>query len=140
MKIHIICKYREWKSKYYKMLTFVESGWRIHRNSLDYFSNLDKSKWGFPNSLDGKELVCNAGDLGSIPVLGRSSGEGNGYPPQYSWPGEFHGQRSPAGYTPWGHKQLDTTEWLTLTLSQSISKYLKMLLYVHIFVVERKGW
>jgi len=77
---------------------------------LDYFSNLDKSKWGFPNSLDGKELVCNAGDLGSIPVLGRSSGEGNGYPPQYSWPGEFHGQRSLAGYTPWGHKQLDTTE------------------------------
>ena len=49
------------------MLTFVQSGWRIHGNSLDYFSNLDKSKWGFPDGLDGKELVCNAGDLGSIP-------------------------------------------------------------------------
>ena len=32
----------------------------------------------------GKELVCNAGDLSLIPVLGRSSGEGNGYPLQYS--------------------------------------------------------
>ena len=26
-------------------------------------------------------------------------------------PGKFHGQRSPAGYSPWGHKELDTTEW-----------------------------
>ena len=32
----------------------------------------------------GKESVCNAGDLGSIPELGRSPGEGNGYPLQYS--------------------------------------------------------
>ena len=52
---------------------------------MDYFSNLDKSKWGFPDSLDSKELVCNAGDSGSIPVLGRSSGEGIGYPLQYPW-------------------------------------------------------
>ena len=33
---------------------------------------------------DGKESACNAGDLGSIPGLGRSSGEGNGNPLQYS--------------------------------------------------------
>ena len=32
----------------------------------------------------GKETVCNAGDLGSVPGLGRSPGEGNGYPVQYS--------------------------------------------------------
>ena len=30
------------------------------------------------------------------------------------WPGEFHGQRSLAGYNPWGHKELDTNEWLPL--------------------------
>ena len=40
---------------------------------------------------DSKESICNAGDLGSIPGLGRSPGEGNGYP---FLPGEFHGQRS----------------------------------------------
>ena len=34
--------------------------------------------------LDNKESACNAGDLGSIPGLGRSPGEGNGYPLQYS--------------------------------------------------------
>ena len=38
----------------------------------------------FPCSSVGKESACNAGDLGSIPGLGRSPGEGNGYPLQYS--------------------------------------------------------
>ena len=38
----------------------------------------------FPAGSDGKESACNAGDLGSIPGLGRSSGEGNGNPLQYS--------------------------------------------------------
>ena len=39
---------------------------------------------GFPDGSDSKESVCYVGDLGSIPGLGRSSGEGNGYPLQYS--------------------------------------------------------
>ena len=39
---------------------------------------------GFPCGLAGKESVCNDGDLGSIPGLGRSLGEGKGYPLQYS--------------------------------------------------------
>ena len=38
----------------------------------------------FPGGLDGRESACNAGDLGSIPGLGRSPGEENGNPPQYS--------------------------------------------------------
>ena len=40
--------------------------------------------WGFPHGSDGKESVCNAGDLGLIPGSGRSPGKGNGYPLQYS--------------------------------------------------------
>ena len=40
---------------------------------------------GFPDSSVGKESTCNVGDLGSIPSLGRSPGEGIGYPLQYSW-------------------------------------------------------
>ena len=39
---------------------------------------------GFPGGWAGKESACNVGDLGSIPRLGRSPGEGNGYPHQYS--------------------------------------------------------
>ena len=40
---------------------------------------------GFPGGSAGKELTCNAGDLGLIPGSGRSSGEGIGYLLQYSW-------------------------------------------------------
>ena len=40
---------------------------------------------GFPHSSVGQESTCNAGDPGSIPGLGRSPGEGIGYPCQYSW-------------------------------------------------------
>ena len=39
---------------------------------------------GFPGGSAGKEAACNAGDLGSIPGLGTSPGEGKGYPLQYS--------------------------------------------------------
>jgi len=41
-------------------------------------------KTGFPCGSAGKEFACNAGDLGLIPGLGRSPGEGKGYPLQYS--------------------------------------------------------
>ena len=42
--------------------------------------------WGFLGGSDDKESACNAGDLGSIPGLGRSPGKGNGYLFQYSCP------------------------------------------------------
>ena len=42
-------------------------------------------KLGFPGGSESKASACSAGDLGSIPGLGRSSGEGIGYPLQYSW-------------------------------------------------------
>ena len=60
-----------------------------------------------------KESTCNAGATGSIPRLGRSSGEGHGNLLQYSC-GKSHGQRSLAGYSPYGHKELDMTEQLSL--------------------------
>ena len=41
---------------------------------------------GFPGGSAGKESACDVGDLGSIPGLGRSPGEGKGYPLQYSGP------------------------------------------------------
>ena len=65
---------------------------------------------GFLGGSDGKESAYNAGDLGSILGLGRSLGGGNGYPLQYFGLKNPHGQRSLADYSPWGHKELDTTE------------------------------
>ena len=67
---------------------------------------------GFPGGSDSKESVCNAGDPGSIPGLGRSSGEGKErLPTPVLWPGEFHRL-----YSPQGHKESDTTEQLSLSL------------------------
>ena len=65
--------------------------------------------WGFPRGSDGKESVCDAEDLGSIPGSGRSPGEGNGNPLQYSCLENFL-ERSLVGYSPWNRKELDTTE------------------------------
>ena len=61
---------------------------------------------GFPGCSDGKESTCNAGDLGSIPGLGRSPREGNSWLPTTVFlSGDFYGQRSLAGYSPWGRKE-----------------------------------
>ena len=66
---------------------------------------------GFPGDSDGKESACNVGDLGSIPGLGRSPGRGHGNSLQCSCLDNLHGQRSRAGYSLWGHKESDRTEW-----------------------------
>ena len=73
---------------------------------------------GFSSDSNGKESAYNVGDLCLIPGSGRSPGKGNGNPLQYSGelartPWRFHGQRSLLGYSPWTHKELDTTERLT---------------------------
>ena len=70
---------------------------------------------GFPGGArdlggsDGKESACSVGDLGLIPGLGRSPGERNGNPLQYSCL-ENCMDKEPGGYSPWGCKESDTTE------------------------------
>ena len=70
---------------------------------------------GFPGSSDGKESACNVGDLGSNPGLEDPLEKGIATHSSIL-AGKFHGQRSLTGYSPWGHKELDTTERLTLLL------------------------
>ena len=67
---------------------------------------------GFPDGSDGKESARNVGDLSSISVLGISPGGGHGNLLQYSCLENPHGQRSLAGCSPWGLKELDMTERL----------------------------
>ena len=59
---------------------------------MEYYSTLKECIWISPNEVEGfrgssvrKESACNAGDPGLIPGLGKSAGEGIGYPLQYSW-------------------------------------------------------
>ena len=78
---------------------------------------------GFPGGSDGKESLCNAGGLGLIPGLGRSPGGGHGNPLQYSYLENPHGQRNLASYSPWGHKESDTTECVRLIKCVRVIKY-----------------
>ena len=53
-----------------------------------------QSLWGFPGGPVGKKYACSTGDVGLIPGLGRSPGEGHGNPPPVFLPGKSHGQSS----------------------------------------------
>ena len=68
---------------------------------------------GFPGGSVSKESTCDVGDMGSIPGLGRSPAGGHGSSLQYSCLENPHEQWSLVGYSPWGHKELDMTEWLS---------------------------
>ena len=77
---------------------------------LVFPSSSDGKESACKGGTDGKESTCNVGDLGSIPGLGRSPGGGHGNPLQYFCLENPHGQRSLAGYSPWGHKESDMTK------------------------------
>ena len=97
--------------KWEKQTSYIYTHTYMHIHICMYIMLL-----GFPGGSDGKESAWHAGDLGSIPRLGRSSGEGNGYPIKYSClenPMD-RGTYSPivpiVGYSAWGHKESDMTE------------------------------
>ena len=75
---------------------------------------------GIPCGSAVQNLPANAGDTGdtgSIPGSGRSPGVRAWQPTPVFLPGESHGQRSLVGYSPWGHRESYTTEWLNLLYS-----------------------
>ena len=84
---------------------------------------------GFPGGSDSKESACIVGDLGLLPGLGRSPGEGNGYPLQYSCLENPHGQRSLMSHSPWGHKGSDMTERLSTCTSLRLSVCLSVVIF-----------
>ena len=80
---------------------------------------------GFPGGSDSRESACNVGDLALIPGLGRSPGGGHGNTLQYSYLENPHGQRCLAGYSPWDHKESDTTERLSTAHGHSMFNTLR---------------
>ena len=64
--------------------TFLKKKLQKYRRDLENFLSTTCLQWGFPDGSDSKKSVCNGGDPDSIPGLGRSPGEGNGNPLQYS--------------------------------------------------------
>ena len=71
-------------------------------------------KVGFPAGSDCKESACQSRRPRFHPWVGMISWRRKWQPTPVFLPEEFHGQRSLAGYSPWGHKESDTTEWLTI--------------------------
>ena len=69
---------------------------------LSDFLTFNQFTLGFRDSSAGKESACNAGDLGSIPGLERSPGEGKGL-------------ENSMDYSPWGRKESEMTERLSLS-------------------------
>ena len=77
-----------------------------------------RTTWEAPGGSDGKESACNARDLGLIPGVGKSPGEGNGYWLQYSClENSIDRGAWQVTYSPWGHKESDTTQRLTLSIN-----------------------
>ena len=72
--------------------------------SLIHFITFSRDIYLLYMSPISKESACNVRDLGLIPRSEISPGEVIGNPLQYSCLGKSHGQRSLAGYNPWGHK------------------------------------
>ena len=83
---------------------------------------------GFPGSSAGKESACMYGRPEFNPWVGKVSWRRERLPTPVYWPGEFHGQRSLAGCSPWGCKESNTTEplWLFGWIIPNISWALTM--------------
>ena len=79
---------------------------------------------GFPGGSNDQDSACNAGDWDLIPRLGRSLGEGNDNPFQYFCV-ESSRMGSLVGYSPWGRKESDRTEQLSLSLLEGVEGFLE---------------
>ena len=73
----------------------------IHKKELEYLTYVD-----FLSGSVIQNPPANAGDVGSIPGSGRSPGEENGNPPEYSCLGNPMDRKRLVGYSTWGHKQV----------------------------------
>ena len=65
--------------------TYIPTYLSIYLSDFQYLQSGHVSSKGFPGGSEGKASACNVEDLGSIPRLGRSPGEGNGNPLQYTF-------------------------------------------------------
>ena len=86
--------------------------WRLSsvKEFVKYFLTSKSDVFPSATGSVSKESACNMGDLGLITGLGGSPTGGHGNPHQYSCLENPHGQKSPVGFSPRGHKELDMIE------------------------------
>ena len=102
--------------------------------SLSSFTFINRY-YNFPGGSDGKESSCSVGDRFD-PSVGQIPWRREWQPTLVFLPGEFHGQRSLAGYSQWGHKESDTIERLKLTLSTERKDWLSRTATVDMDIME----
>ena len=104
-------------SKYHiRFMIMIINRFELTRSVYIYRYIYTHTYMGFPDGSAGKEFSCNVGDLGSIPGLDRSPGEGNGSRLQYSFlENSMDWLVIMESQSPWVHKELDMTEQLTLS-------------------------
>ena len=108
----ICCKHRhksigEARGRWYNLLAKYGS---LEPEYLGQSSDNSGYWWVFPAGSDSKESACNAGEPGSIPGSGRVPWRRECLPRLVFLPGEFQGQTSLEGSSPWGHKESGMTE------------------------------
>ena len=74
---------------------------------------LSNTPWGFPGGTSDKEPTCHCRRRGFDPWVGKMPWKRKWHLTAVFLPGKCHGQRGLVGYSPWGHKELDTTEQLS---------------------------
>ena len=94
----------------------------------EYLKNIVQLQYplGFPGGSSGEESVCQnkSGRRRRFdPWVGKSPWRKKWQPTPVFFPEKSHGQRSLAAYSPWGHKELDTTEWLSMHTYNDIMLY-----------------
>ena len=119
MQSWLTLKVNQCNSPYQHSKERKKSYQEMQKKSSDKIQPLFIINWGFPDSSVGKESTCNAGDLDSIPALGRSPGEGKGYPLQYS------GMENSMGCTVHG-------------VSRSWTRLSNFQLLTYLFIIKRK--
>ena len=82
---------------------------QIAADSTKPFDTIKETWAGFPGGSVVKNPPANAGDMSLIPGSGKSPGEGNGNPLQYSHMGNSMAKEADGLYSPWGHRKLDMT-------------------------------
>ena len=117
LTVHWIYNWLEEKRQLYNIELWT---WHIfqfiqifYNVSVEFVCHFEEILHPFIHS-DSTKSASNAGDLGSVPESRRSPGERNGYPLQYSC--LENSMDRGTWRVPWGWKELDTTEWLTLAL------------------------
>ena len=117
--------------------SFFFNSWRVFHciyihTSLFIHPLMDISFLMLPWWLRWLRICLQCWRFGSRPGVGKIPWRRKRQPTPLFLPGEFHGQKGLAGYSPWGHKELDTTEWLTYFLILAIVNNAVMSTDVHI--------